>query len=280
MNILSSAGAFWLPQENLRPAIATLGIYDVNFPRPPNLSIQECNERGLWVNQSCPSAWESENHCIDIDNAGNLVWSYGAYSVIDPSQNLLFNHSVAFQYPSKASSVYIVTGPLLHTEKNINTRRRADHILEFLERVKKPVAIVGIGVQSAISHCSKQLSEHSRKFLESVSRHISKYGGFVGLRGACTMQLVRGAGFAEGFHSLGCPSLFINKREDLGVLLERKYRSLHSKILSPEGCFKIGFVTNGEPMVGSALLDVLKNHGLPGSIHIIKMGETKVLLPR
>lgn len=108
-----------------------------------------------------------------------------------------------------------------------------------------------------------QLNENSKYFLDVLERNGFPYG----VRGDYTAAAIKANGGTHAI-SMGCPSLFINARPDLGQVLGNKYKDLVKKASLPG--FKIAFNIHQNavrgPRFNKLIIEMIKQ--LPGSFII------------
>jgi hypothetical protein len=140
---------------------------------------------------------------VDIDNHNGKI-NTKLDLVLMPEANLLMNVS---QY---------------HMVQELTKQH-----LNFIKDLRTPVALLGIGAQvkflpDGTEHRPQEITlpSEQKQFMETVLR-----GGFATVRGKFTKAILDSNGLT-GALPLGCPSLTINRRPDLGELLEQKWRKV------------------------------------------------------
>ena len=249
-------------------AIAAVGIFDPSYPRIAAWSYSRAKEAGLILGQDQPSAWEASKFGAQGSNLGNLVWGFGAHTLV--ASRLEHNRTKIMSAPrDEFLALYIAQGPILEvkgTESDVELRLREQYVLEVVLDVERPMIVLGIGIGAAVANCSTaELSDGSMDFLEKLKSRISMIGGFVGFRGECGARLAHRAGFRQGFEAMGCPSLFINKKVGLGRRLQSRYSTLKLHLLDETRSLRIGLLCDGSHL-DRDLSELLFLRGAVGSV--------------
>mmetsp|Transcript_31640 Transcript_31640/g.72753 ORF Transcript_31640/g.72753 Transcript_31640/m.72753 type:complete len:270 (-) Transcript_31640:213-1022(-) len=114
-----------------------------------------------------------------------------------------------------------------------------------------------------------ELNEPQRFFLKTVIGRAQRGGGLA-VRGAFTLAVLRQQVCSDcpNVSALGCPSLFINPRPNLGRIMESKYKSLEHRSSQPG--FKVAVLLSSTMHSAhnawESLLGLL--HRFPGSIFV------------
>jgi hypothetical protein len=260
-------------------SIATVGVYDPSWPRPPGLSYEQACDRGLWISEAAPSAWETPrpSNGWACDNSGNGVWSYAAHELLSHSLPMQHQRSALYSDSEDFAALYIATGPIVGTGADSQTNSdRFRYLQRVINAVARPTIVLGLGVlHAATNDCSATPSAGSIAFLHALKERFAQHGGFAALRGDCTKNILAQAGFneANGFYSLGCPSLFadVNKKPDHGRNLQAAYTALASRIQTGNEKLKIGLLCSKQaPAVNKALARFVKERGAQGSLLLMQ----------
>ena len=155
---------------------------------------------------------------------------------------------------------------------------------KWAERLKAfdlPVTLVGIGIQTTDYEKEISLPEGSYRFLEVVKQlRFTSDAANIGVRGQLTKAFLARRGIAS--YVIGCPSLFIARRERLGDVLRASCRRLPKKIAIAAGNPWHGATCSLEETLAEI---VDKHRGAyiiqhPEAMLKILLGETRDILPQ
>jgi len=104
------------------------------------------------------------------------------------------------------------------------------YFADRLEKTNLPMIVIGLGAQAAGMGDALHLSSGTRRWLDLISDRTNS----IGVRGTYSAEVLA----SLGIHNVtvcGCPSLFINEKNNLGAILEDKYNSKITRILTHQG---------------------------------------------
>ena len=236
-------------QNMTRGKVATVGVYDPDWPRPPSLTQAQATAAALGLGADGPAAWESARPLKTLDNMGNLVWSLGAWSLLGGSQPYAMRRDLWTTQASTIKVLLVATGPLIGPLSKDSRIKPLSDAIAALPNV--PVVVLGMGLNH--HNCSAELNLAALAFLRQLTERVQSRGGFIGVRGECTQQMMRTNGFSNS-EVLGCPSLFINASQNLAQVLSNKYRQLPERLAA--GHLRVGLLP---PAIGDRLKEAFFN---------------------
>ncbi len=105
-----------------------------------------------------------------------------------------------------------------HLGVHADLRGEAEHFA----RMRQPIVAIGLGAQSGPDlRRLPELAEGSLRWLRVLAEHAPSSAPNIAVRGEFTLRLLKHYGLAERAVELGCPTLFLNPRPDLGRLIAR-----------------------------------------------------------
>jgi len=168
-----------------------------------------------------PSSWsrtlEGNLACAGY-NTGNLVFQYGLDKMIDSSRiNLNQGERLRFNDINQDEYDYIIMPAANHLRPDADWTG----FNSFLSKLTKPLIVVGLGAQAPAGATLNETLEQLRgndSILE-FARLIAEKSIYVGFRGEYSAEIGKHLGISNG-RIIGCPSLFISERLDLGLALQ------------------------------------------------------------
>lgn len=189
--------------------------------------------------------YEEAKQIDDGDNVGNFVWQYAAYfylpdfsNVRTCNQSLLECHQQFIRGTSRQLVSY-------HPGANYFNPKRKNSFAKDIEAIRGFNAVpllIGIGVQAYFTNNSSDIDLFPGRKIETTEADVifnedskalfalmsaRKY--LMLFRGDFTLRATKMAGYPYGL-STGCPTLFLNKRVDLGVEMQEKYSRLAGRV--------------------------------------------------
>ncbi|GBF93892.1 phosphate phosphoenolpyruvate translocator [Raphidocelis subcapitata] len=172
------------------------------------------------------------------DNVGNMMWRYGAQTLVDPNATCL-------TLVDQSTIVYTQHDVLLLPEANLLINESQYHMVaghtnmlrDVLRKTPAPVLLLGIGSQVEMQLDAERAGNGSREHLVPASNvllhsdqvdflhSVEGRGGVFSVRGQYTADVCAANG-VHGAMPLGCPSLFINGNPALGSVLGTKMERL------------------------------------------------------
>lgn len=153
-----------------------------------------------------------ETHAANLiaQNSGNLVFSNAAYKILCTSQTEITVNRMRIDLRevdmiNEQYDIFVI--PLA------NAFRRSYHdrmvrLTEFIERLKIPVMVFGVGVQTTVDGDRERLrplDDMAKRFAKAVLDRSPS----IGVRGEITADYLRGLGFRD-VDVIGCPSMFFH----------------------------------------------------------------------
>jgi len=182
---------------------------------------------------------------VKNDNSGNFMWSFGATRMINPYTTVFISHDSETGIES-ASALVMASANAFHLEpKNTNAfnamKNYVNALISIVRKIDKPTILLGIGIQAKFADFEDgnkpmKLYEHQLLLLNEIGKR-NQASTSVSVRGDFTHTAAINAG-ANNTISLGCPSLTISRRSNLGDDLEKKWNRIKS--LPAKSSLKIG----------------------------------------
>lgn len=118
----------------------------------------------------------------------------------------------------------------------LGTHMNMGGLAKVFQELKANFIAIGLGAQGDVNHNDiPELPEGTLAWLDAlVSRAASNHPNIT-VRGDYTLRVLQHYGFGEKAISLGCPSLLINKTNDLGAKLEERYKLKVNKVAIAAG---------------------------------------------
>ncbi|WBB46694.1 polysaccharide pyruvyl transferase family protein [Verrucosispora sp. WMMA2044] len=144
------------------------------------------------------------------DNVGNLVFSHAAHKLLGaPGVEITSNRGVvnprAADRINEEYDVFVV--PLANAFRR-SYAHRVDAMSNLIERLKIPVVVLGVGVQTNV--------DGDREYLRPIDESVSRFcravldrSHSIGVRGEITASYLRTLGFSA-VEEIGCPSMFLH----------------------------------------------------------------------
>lgn len=154
-------------------------------------------------------------------NLGNLAfWGAVSSHIADHIEYLPWN----FDPHSYRDRVDVVVFPAAN---QIGSHSDLGDLQKRLEKMARPVVVVGLGTQFLQDVSEIQLTPGTRRFLH----WLNDIGARLGLRGNVTAEILTDLGF-DNFEVMGCPSFFINLQRDQG-------KSIAARLSAPIQSFAV-----------------------------------------
>lgn len=192
-------------------------------------------------------------------NIGNYVWQMGARTLVGSQVNRVSLDSRNLTGPTIIPVANIL--PSYNVSMKYPGTLKASSYLEELVRTSTgPFFIVGLGTQQGFDPDDDELKPHANIIRLFKTIH-SKQNVHVAVRGHITSRVLR---LSQAEHEvLGCPSLMLNPKKDLGELILQK-----SKVLadSKEAVFGIALPVNPDGVFISTVVTWLESYPMSSVI--------------
>ncbi|GAB3844858.1 polysaccharide pyruvyl transferase family protein [Micromonospora andamanensis] len=144
------------------------------------------------------------------DNVGNLVFSHAAHKLLGaPGVEITSNRFVvnprAADRINEQYDVFVI--PLANAFRR-SYAHRVDAMTNLIERLKIPVVVLGVGVQTNV--------DGDREYLRPIDESVTRFcravldrSHSIGVRGEITASYLRTLGFSA-VDEIGCPSMFLH----------------------------------------------------------------------
>lgn len=154
------------------------------------------------------------------ENTGNLVFQYAIAHIL--KANKLFISSgerIVFNDVRQDSLDYFLMPAANHLRSDADW----SDFNGFLEKVKVPIVVVGLGAQSHIGMTVDECAVHlkTNKSIVDFANLLEEKAVYIGYRGQFSLDVGSRLGITKG-EVIGCPSLMINENPRLGSLLKEQ----------------------------------------------------------
>ncbi len=144
------------------------------------------------------------------DNSGNLVFMHAAHKILATSEATIDHggFSVAPRLAGSVNERYDVYVMPMANAFRPSYEPKLKRITRFIEGLKIPVVILGVGAQSSTSYeldRLKPMEATVRRFVTAVLNRAPS----IGVRGELTETYLRSLGFRD-VEVIGCPSMFLH----------------------------------------------------------------------
>jgi len=161
-------------------------------------------------------------------NSGNMAFWKGMSLLVDEPIQLITWTTTKNQLRSDTKAIVIPAANFLNETANLTG------LADLIEATDLPCVTVGLGAQSENLKTYPKLGESVVRFMQGVSKRSS----FIGIRGEYTREVCNHYGI-ENVEVLGCPSIFINPRPDLGEVIEAKIEHIdYDNLVVHASCVK------------------------------------------
>lgn len=157
-------------------------------------------------------------------NVGNLAF-WGAVSSYIAAEKMFFGWN--FDPAEVNEKVDVLVFPAAN---QLNPRFDLGSFSERFEKVKVPLVIIGLGAQAEAYGRPVELKEGTARWLKVVSERTKT----IGSRGVFSAEIMAQYG-VKNVEVIGCPSFFINPRNDLGAALSSKMKPHYDRISINQG---------------------------------------------
>ncbi|WP_296817848.1 polysaccharide pyruvyl transferase family protein [Brevundimonas sp.] len=169
-------------------------------------------------------------------NTGNFLFQYAVSLLVAGDLRFIGRSGMQYSDPNLHAGLEGMIFPAAN-----HLRRGADwsSLAGFLKTVKAPLGVMGIGAQAADSRPSEAevVALSSEPEIQALAEAIAAKASLVTVRGAFSAEVARACGIADPL-ILGCPSLLINPKRDLGQRLAKRIDELKRR--DPAQRIKLG----------------------------------------
>lgn len=144
-------------------------------------------------------------------NIGNMAFWYAANMLVDAEKVLIRWDTKASQMPKDLDALVFPAANF------INATAKLDGLTKLIQDLDLPCLLLGIGAQAEQENAPPPRNESVIAFLHEVSKRTSQ----ICVRGDFTQKVCAEWGI-DNTVVLGCPSILMNPRHDLGQVIERK----------------------------------------------------------
>lgn len=152
------------------------------------------------------------DEAIDVlgENTGNMMFQYACWKLLrNPKVDFNFRQLPDIDWLRRNIDVLLIPAA-----NQLNPNWDLGWWADFLEKLDKPVIVVGLGAQSKMEEeGSIALQPGTVRYLHVLARRAN----VIGVRGASTLQVLRQHGVQNGVIT-GCPSNFINPEVDAAAI--------------------------------------------------------------
>ena len=146
------------------------------------------------------------------DNTGNLAFWFGFTRILDVNLTRVRWVDAPKKVREKIDVLVIAAANFLGPANDLSS------LANLVAEVDKPVIISGLGAQSESESKIPVLKEGTIRFLNEVSKRCDS----IHVRGEFSKLVCEHYGI-NNVHVLGCPSILMNPRQDLGLYVESKW---------------------------------------------------------
>ncbi|NHN37608.1 polysaccharide pyruvyl transferase family protein [Pseudomaricurvus alcaniphilus] len=158
-------------------------------------------------------------------NTGNLAFFTAVQRHLESYTNIDFHSRVG------ASGDVAVIPCANHIGEHAGNRAR----YEFCNDFPGSVVAIGLGAQMALGGKAPKLSNDTLAFMEALASKSATGAANIAVRGESTRQVFEKYGLEKSVTVLGCPSLFLNPRRDLGRYIQGRINPEPKKIAIAAG---------------------------------------------
>jgi hypothetical protein len=155
------------------------------------------------------------------DNTGNLLFTYGILSFLDPDKVLV--EEIPGKPPDYFNLIIFAFSNLIRHKSNLRLDTLYQDLLEIVRTYKCPFLVFGLGSQSTIADVINHFATLSPVLLELL-RELSTRCQIIFARDENTRHILT---FLE-IHNVvvcGCPSILLNRNHQLGELIAQRIRA-------------------------------------------------------
>lgn len=178
-----------------------------------------------------PAAMEPTSRNIMIKsgmNVGNFAFWSAACELVEGKKVLVPFGAKPEDFRGKIDLLLIPAANWL------NQRQDFGWLADLVEELAVPTVVLGLGAQSDKQDEFPQLKPGTQRFLQAAS----KLAPFIAVRGEYTARACKSYGI-DNVEALGCPSILLNRKMDLGSEIEKKWNrtvdrlAIHSLNIKP-----------------------------------------------
>ncbi|MBR9911227.1 MAG: polysaccharide pyruvyl transferase family protein [Gammaproteobacteria bacterium] len=158
-------------------------------------------------------------------NTGNLAFFTAVQRHLESYTNIDFHSRVG------ASGDVAVIPCANHIGEHAGNRARH----EFCNAFPGAVVAIGLGAQMALDGKPPKLSADTLEFMRALASKGASDAPNIAVRGESTRQVFARYGLEKSVTVLGCPSLFLNPRKDLGKYIQSRINTEPKKVAIAAG---------------------------------------------
>jgi hypothetical protein len=163
----------------------------------------------------------SERRVITGNNTGNAVYQDALETLYPEADWILWHHF--FAKPKLVDRYDFV---LLSLANQIGKHTDMTVFAEALAKTSVPVVAIGLGAQASYGKSDFDVNPGTLAFIHQIQKHRNVANeNNLWVRGIQTKETLLGIGVEST--AIGCPSLFINPKIDLGHSILQKYKKAH-----------------------------------------------------
>lgn len=199
-------------------------------------------------------------------NTGNMAFRYALASHV---KNVRFSHWHApVQELRNAADVI-----LLPLANQLGKHTDLESVAERIEAYGLPVVGIGLGAQSASSEVDITLTPGTQRWLRALLEGAPSAYPNVGVRGRYTQAQIEKLGFKGRVAVTGCPSNFINTKDNIAEKIEKGFSRKPARIAVNAGIPYIPALEKIEQQLARLVTNV-------GGVYIVQHGIEMVHLAR
>lgn len=200
-------------------------------------------------------------------NVGNLAFWYATRLLFDAELHLVGWETKASEVPKDIKALVIPAANFISEGADLSK------LAELVSALDRPVFLLGIGAQAESEQHPPKVQPSVVQFLEEVSRRTPT----IGVRGEFTAKLCESYGIRNA-SVLGCPSILINPRLDLGRQLEQRIADLSDGPLAVHAaCVKDNIKTVERELVRMTRLRAGASYIVQRPVEFIKVAQSETL---
>ena len=168
-------------------------------------------------------------------NVGNLAFWYATRRLFDDEVTFVPWKTKGVALPTNLRALVIPAANFIGAHANLAP------IIEIIRELDVPTLVVGLGAQSESEAAAPAVNGTVTEFLAEAARRAP----YLAVRGEYSAQVCRDFG-VPNVKALGCPSVLMNKDQDLGKLIAGKIAALEPDHIAIHAACRKGNLTNVE----------------------------------
>jgi hypothetical protein len=200
-------------------------------------------------------------------NIGNMAFWYAARLLFDAELHLVGWHTKASQVPADVAALVIPAANFINATADLS------RLAALVRELNRPVFLLGIGVQAESEEHPPEVKPSVVEFLQEVAQRTPT----ICVRGEFTAKVCESFGITNT-RILGCPSILINPRPDLGAELARRIAAVGDGPLAIHAaCVKHNLQTAERELVRLARLNQGSSYVVQRPVEFIKVAHGEAL---